>query len=110
MYDVVSFARSAGIAALFTCIVVLPAVAQEDLVFDFSSPRKFAGLGIQLWAVTDHQTERDALLHDLHARFVRVGFTTNLMDEQLKNHMSVAALLAAIEAACKRSAELGGAS
>ena len=96
MYDVASFARSAGIAALLACILVPPAVAQENLIFDFSSPRKFAGLGIELWPATDHQTERDTLLHDLHVRFVRVGFTTNLTDEQLKNHMSVAALLAAI--------------
>ena len=96
MYDVVSFARSAGIAALFACILGPRAVAQENLAFDFSSPKKFAGLGIELWPVTDHQAERDALLHDLHVRFVRVGFTTNLTDEQLKNHMSVAALLAAI--------------
>lgn len=96
MYDVASFARSAGIAFLFACILVPPAVAQENLVFDFSSPRKFANLGIELWPVTDHQTERDALLHDLHVRFVRVGFTTNLTDEQLRDHMSVAAILAAI--------------
>jgi len=96
VYDVVSFARSAGIAALLACILVPPAVAQENLVFDFSSPKKFAGLGVELWPVTDHQTERDALLHDLHFKYVRVGFTTNLLEEQLKNHMSVAALSAAI--------------
>ena len=96
MYDLVSFVRSAGIAALFGCILVPSAAAQENLVFDFSSPKKFAGLGVELWPVTDHQTERDALLHDLHFKFVRVGFTTNLLEEQLKNHMSVAALTAAI--------------
>jgi hypothetical protein len=96
VYDVVSFTRSASLAALLTCILIPHVVADDNLVFDFSSPRKFTGLGVELWPVTDHQTERDTLLRDLHVRYVRVGFNTNLTDEQLKNHMSVAEISAAI--------------
>jgi hypothetical protein len=66
------------------------AAAEDTLVFDFSSARDFSGLGIQLWPETNHLAERDALLRDLRVRFVRVGFTTKVADEQLKNHMSVA--------------------
>jgi hypothetical protein len=94
--DVVSFARSAGIAAILTSILIPRAVADDNLVFDFGSPRKFSGLGIQLWPATAHEAERDALLRDLHVKFVRVGFTSKLTDEQLKNHMSVAEISSTI--------------
>jgi hypothetical protein len=94
--DVVSFARSAGIAAILTCILINYAVADDNLVFDFRSPRKFSGLGVQLWPATTHGAERDALLRDLHVKLVRIGFTSKVTDEQLKNHMSVAEISSAI--------------
>jgi hypothetical protein len=97
--DVFSFARSAGIAAVLTCILISHAVADENLVFDFGSPRKFSGIGVQLWPATSHLAERDALLRDLQFRFVRTGFTSKLTDEQLKNHMSVAEISSAINKA-----------
>jgi hypothetical protein len=88
--DVVSFARTAGIAVILASILAPRAVADDNLVFDFRSPRNFFGLGVQLWPATNHLAERDALLRDLHVRYVRVGFTTKVAEEQLKNHMSVA--------------------
>jgi hypothetical protein len=88
--NVVCFIRSASIAAILTCVVIPRAAAEENLVFDFASARDFFGLGTQLWPATSHLAERDALLRDLHVRSVRVGFTTKVADEQLKNHMSVA--------------------
>jgi hypothetical protein len=88
--NVVCFIRSAGIAAILACVLIPRAAAEDNLVFDFASARDFFGLGIQLWPATSHLAERDALLHDLHVRSVRVGFTTKVADEQLKNHMSVA--------------------
>jgi hypothetical protein len=94
--DVVSFARSAGIAAILTCILTSQAVADDNLVFDFGSPQKFSGLGVQLWPATSHLVERDALMRDLHCSFVRVGFTSKVTDEQIKNHMSVAEISSAI--------------
>ena len=96
MNDVVSFSRSAVIAAFLTCILISRAVADENLTFDFGSPRKFYGLGVQLWPATGHRAQRDALLHDLHVRYVRAGLTSNVADEQLKNHMSVAEISSAI--------------
>ncbi|HEY4813805.1 MAG TPA: hypothetical protein VIH58_03960 [Chthoniobacterales bacterium] len=96
MNDVVSFSRSAGIAAFLTCILISRTVAEENLTFDFGSPGKFYGLGVQLWPATSHQAERDALVHDLHARYARAGFTSKVADEQLKNHMSVAEISSAI--------------
>jgi hypothetical protein len=77
-------------------MLISQAVADENLTFDFGSPRKFYGVGIQLWPVTNHQAERDALLRDLHVRYVRIGFTSKVADEQLKNHMSVAEISSAI--------------
>jgi hypothetical protein len=94
--DLVTFARSAGIAAILTCILTSQAVADENLVFDFGSPQKFSGLGVQLWPATSHSAERDALIRDLHCKFVRVGFTSKVTDEQVKNHMSVAQISSAI--------------
>jgi hypothetical protein len=88
--NVVCFVRSAGIAAILSCSLIPRAAADDNLVFDFGSPREFSGLGIQLWPATSHLAERDALLRDLHVRSVRIGFTTKVADEQLKNHMSVA--------------------
>ncbi|MBV8276839.1 MAG: hypothetical protein JO170_16495 [Verrucomicrobia bacterium] len=99
MNDVVFFARFAGIVAFLTCILTSHAVADDSLVFDFGPPRKFSGFGVQLWPATSHLAERDALLRDLHCRFVRVGFTSRLTDEQLKNHMSVAEISSAINKA-----------
>jgi hypothetical protein len=94
--DVVSFAKAAILAALLAFVFVPRSVADDSLVFDFGSARKFFGLGLQLWPSTDHRTERDALLRDLHVRYVRVGFASKLADEQLKNHMSVAQISSAI--------------
>ena len=96
MNDVISFARSAGIAAILVFILIPRAVADDNLAFDFRLPRKFYGLGIQLWPATSHPAERDALLRDLHVKFVRTGFTSKIADEQLKNHMSVAEISSAI--------------
>jgi hypothetical protein len=94
--DVVSFARSAGIAAILICILISRAVADDNLVFDFGSSHKFSGIGLQLWPATGHLAERDALLRDLHCKFVRAGFTSKLTDDQVKNHMSVAEISSAI--------------
>ena len=96
MNDVFSSARSAGIAAILICILTSYAAADDNLVFDFGSPRKFSGLGLQLWPATSHLAERDALLRDLRCKFVRVGFSSRLTDDQVKNHMSVAQISAAI--------------
>jgi len=76
--------------------LVSSASAEDNLVFDFNSAQTFSGLGVQLWPATDHQPDRDALLRDLHVKYVRIGFTTKLSDEQLKAHMSVGEILAAI--------------
>lgn len=99
MNDVVSFARSAGIAAILVSILIPRAVADDNLVFDFGAPRKFSGFGIQLWPATTHEAERDALLRDLHVRYVRTGFTSKLPDDQLKSHMSVAEISSGINKA-----------
>jgi hypothetical protein len=76
--------------AILAWVLVPRATAEDNLVFDFASARNFSGLGIQLWPATNHLAERDALLRDLHVRYVRVGLTMKVADEQLKNHMSVA--------------------
>jgi len=94
--DAVSFARSAIVAAVLVASLASRAIADDNLVFDFGSPRKFLGLGVQLWPTTEHQTERDALLHDLHIKYVRIAFAAKIADNQLKYHMSVAQLSAAI--------------
>jgi hypothetical protein len=94
--EVVSFCRCAGVIAFLAYILISRAVADENLTFDFGSPRKFYGLGVQLWPATGHQAERDALLRDLHVRYVRVGINSKVADEQVKNHMSVAEISSAI--------------
>jgi hypothetical protein len=96
--QVVLFVRPIIISTLTTIILSLISFASADdkVVFDFNSSQKFLGLGVQLWPSTDHQPERDALLRDLHVRYVRIGFTTELPDEQLKPRMSVGEILAAI--------------
>ena len=96
MNDVVSFARSAIVAALVVWNLAHRAVADDNLTFDFGSPRKFSGLGIQLWAPTEHQAERDALLRDLHVKYVRMVFAAKVSEDQLKNHMSVPQISAVI--------------
>ena len=98
MNEAVSFIRRRAALAfgIFVFVFALPAFADDDLIFDFGSAHKFLGLGVQLWPGTDHQEERDALLRDLRVKYIRVGFTTKLPDEQLKDHMSVNEILSAI--------------
>ncbi|MBV9272438.1 MAG: hypothetical protein JO333_00965 [Verrucomicrobia bacterium] len=98
MNPVELFVRPKIISTLTTIILSLVSCASADdkVVFDFNSSQKFLGLGVQLWPSTDHPSERDALLRDLHVRYVRIGFATQLPDEQLKAHMSVGEILAAI--------------
>jgi O-glycosyl hydrolase len=62
--------------------------AQERLTFDFAHGHQFLGFGTQVWAGTQHRAERDSLLRDLQARFVRVSLHPGVSDDVFRGHMS----------------------
>jgi hypothetical protein len=70
--------------------------ADAAVSFNFSSAHTFLGFGAQVWPSSKHPAESSQLLHDLNARFVRVGFTPALAFDQLRPGMSVDQMLEVI--------------
>ena len=94
-------ARAVPLASAWLLLVALvaapksTAIAQDrvTMTFDLAKAKPFAGFGVQVWLAAPHQAEEEAMMRQLHVRYVRVSVSPHIPPAQLADHMSVRALL-----------------